>query len=66
MIGTRQVKYSWQHVQKADACCSAAARGGGFVVIKVIQAVDYHIHRTLLLEHSEYSRKALNGSGKEA
>lgn len=42
------------------------AHGGGFVVVKVAKAVDYSLHRALLVEHSEYFKKALNEPWKEA
>ncbi|KAH7389389.1 hypothetical protein DE146DRAFT_635111 [Phaeosphaeria sp. MPI-PUGE-AT-0046c] len=46
---------------------SVAAREGGMVDIEVGEYdTNYQIHRALLLEHSEYFQKALNGPGKEA
>ncbi|KZM25047.1 hypothetical protein ST47_g3795 [Ascochyta rabiei] len=39
---------------------------GSFVVIEIADGVKNHLHRALLIRHSEYFKKALNGSWKEA
>jgi len=46
---------------------TSAAATGGVVVVKVgPNSVQFHVHKPLLMHHSEYFRKALSGSWKEA
>ncbi|KAI4937144.1 uncharacterized protein J4E92_001871 [Alternaria infectoria] len=46
---------------------SEAAQEPVFVIVEVGDTkTRYHVHRSLLVEHSEYFKKALNGPWKEA
>lgn len=42
------------------------AREGSFVIVEIANSVRYHLHRALLIRHSDYFKKALNGPWKEA
>ena len=43
------------------------ANVGGMVIVEIGQeSTKYHMHRALLVHHSEYFRKALEGPWKEA
>ncbi|OAK96047.1 hypothetical protein IQ06DRAFT_309608 [Phaeosphaeriaceae sp. SRC1lsM3a] len=46
---------------------STFTREGGMAVVKIgAESTVYHIHKVLLVEHSEYFQKALNGPWKTA
>ncbi|KAF3037572.1 hypothetical protein E8E11_001476 [Didymella keratinophila] len=42
-----------------------AAREGGFVTV-IIEQTEYKVHKLLLAQHSEYFKRALNGSWRES
>lgn len=51
----------------ADLASSTFTREGGMAVVKIgAESTVYHIHKVLLVEHSEYFQKALNGPWKTA
>lgn len=39
---------------------------GGIVTVKIAKGVKHHIHRVLLVQHSDYFKMALQGPWKEA
>ncbi|KAF9693780.1 hypothetical protein EKO04_008156 [Ascochyta lentis] len=45
---------------------STVTTEGGFVVVEIANGVKHHLHRALLIQHSEYFKKALNGPWKES
>lgn len=52
-------------MDQADISCSDAAREGGFVTV-IIEQTEYKVHKLLLAQHSEYFKRALNGSWRES